>query len=192
MMILKIIRKHNYLTNHCTDMTKSEIQQQLSIRHQAFAEAILSLSEADFLFAKPNKWTAGEQLEHIYRAVKPVTLAFVLPKFVPRLLFGKVNRPSKNYEALVSKYQEKLAAGGKASGPYIPKAVLFIQRNKLKTKLLRSVEKLNKNLNKYSEAELDSYILPHPLLGKITLREMMYFTIYHVEHHHKAIQIGLK
>lgn len=24
---------------------------------------------------------------------------------------------------------------------------------------------------------------PHPLLGKLTLREMMFFTIYHVQHH---------
>lgn len=173
-------------------MTKTDIQHQLTKSYHAFTEAILSLSEADFLFAASDKWSAGQQLEHLYRAVRPITLAFVLPKFVPRLLFGKANRPSRNYNALVNKYHEKLAAGGKASRPYIPKAVLFIQRNKLKTKLLRTVAKLNRNLNKYSEAELDSYILPHPLLGKLTLREMLFFTIYHVEHHHKAVMLGLE
>jgi hypothetical protein len=25
--------------------------------------------------------------------------------------------------------------------------------------------------------------MPHPLLGKITAREMIYFTVYHSEHH---------
>lgn len=173
-------------------MTKTELLQQLSARHQAFANAIHALSEADFLFAAPDKWSAGQQLEHIYRAVRPVTLAFVLPKFVPRLLFGKANRPSKDYETLVNKYQAKLAAGGKASAPYIPKSVLFIQRKALKNKLLHSVAILSRALNKYSEAELDLYLLPHPLLGKLTLREMLYFTIYHVEHHHKAILQSLK
>lgn len=173
-------------------MIKTELQHQLSDRHQAFVEAVLALSEADFLFAAPNKWSAGQQLEHIYRAVRPVTLAFVLPKFVLRLLIGKANRPSRNYDTLVNKYHEKLAAGGKASAPYIPKSVLFTQRKALKSKLLRSVITLNRSLNRYSEAELDSYLLPHPLLGKLTLREMLYFTMYHVEHHHKAVMLGLE
>lgn len=173
-------------------MTKTALQHELTERHHAFAAAILALSEADFLFAAPDKWSAGQQLEHIYRAVRPVTLAFGLPKLVPRLLFGKANRPSRSYEALVNKYHEKLAAGGKASAPYIPKTVLFNQRNFLKVKLLRSVAKLTRNLNKYSEAELDTFILPHPLLGKLTLREMLYFTMYHVEHHQKAILQSLK
>ena len=40
---------------------------------------------------------------------------------------------------------------------------------------------------KLDEEDLDNYILPHPLIGKTTIREMLYFTIYHVQHHHKAI-----
>jgi hypothetical protein len=26
---------------------------------------------------------------------------------------------------------------------------------------------------------LDEYLLPHPLIGKLTIREILYFTIYH-------------
>jgi len=47
---------------------------------------------------------------------------------------------------------------------------------------------LCKQLLDYSEQDLDELILPHPLLGKLTLREMMYFTMYHVLHHHKSIE----
>jgi hypothetical protein len=39
---------------------------------------------------------------------------------------------------------------------------------------------------------LDLLILPHPLLGKLTLREMLYFTLYHVEHHEKQVLENLK
>ncbi len=173
-------------------MTKTDIKNQLTVSHHAFTEAILSLSEADFLFAKPEKWTAGQQLEHIYRSVAPVKLAFSLPKFILRLLFGKANRPSKDYETLVAKYQAKLAAGGKAPAPFVPRAVLFVQKENLRDKLVRTIQTLNHRVNQYSEAELDTYILPHPLLGKLTLREMLYFTIYHVEHHHKAVMQGLE
>jgi hypothetical protein len=32
---------------------------------------------------------------------------------------------------------------------------------------------------KWDEGELDQYQLPHPTLGKRTIREMFYFTIFH-------------
>ncbi len=35
----------------------------------------------------------------------------------------------------------------------------------------------------WSEAALDRYRLPHPLLGKLTVREMLFFTLYHNAHH---------
>ena len=38
------------------------------------------------------------------------------------------------------------------------------------------------------EKDLDFYVLPHPLIGKLTLREMLFFCIYHVQHHHKITQ----
>ena len=38
-------------------------------------------------------------------------------------------------------------------------------------------------IDSFSEKDLDNYILPHPLLGKLTIREMLFFTIYHVQHH---------
>lgn len=173
-------------------MDKTTIKQQLTERHQVFVDFIFTLSETDFLYAPPGKWNAGQQLEHIYKSVRPVKLAFLLPRFLLSLLFGKTNRPSKNYNDLVNKYKEKLAKGGKAPAPFIPSPVLFIQRETLNNKLTQVIHSLNYHLNKYSEAELDLYILPHPLLGKLTLREMLYFTMYHVEHHHQFIIKGLQ
>ncbi|MBK7609450.1 MAG: hypothetical protein IPI18_20745 [Saprospiraceae bacterium] len=35
----------------------------------------------------------------------------------------------------------------------------------------------------FSEAEIDRYLIPHPLVGKITMREMFYFTVFHAGHH---------
>ena len=44
----------------------------------------------------------------------------------------------------------------------------------------------------WKDTQLDQYIVPHPLLGKITLREMGYFTIYHVQHHDAIIRERLE
>ena len=38
--------------------------------------------------------------------------------------------------------------------------------------------------------QLDHYLLPHPLLGKITLREMLFFSAYHIQHHTKFWKIA--
>ena len=48
-------------------------------------------------------------------------------------------------------------------------------------------EKYTERLGNWSEKDLDKYKLPHPLLGKLTVREMLFFTIYHNEHHLKAM-----
>jgi hypothetical protein len=42
--------------------------------------------------------------------------------------------------------------------------------------------------SKWKDPQLDKYIAPHPLLGKITLRELGYFTIHHMYHHLESIQ----
>ena len=168
-------------------MNKEVIIQKLLSNHQEFAELVSSLDESGFNFSANNKWTAGQHLEHIYLAVSPLTKALILPVFILKLLFGKTNRLSKNYEGLVKKYSDKLQNGGVASGRFIPKKVSFEQKEILKRKLLKNVKILCKAVNNFTEAKLDDYILPHPLLGKLTIKEMLYFTIYHVEHHKKLV-----
>jgi len=35
----------------------------------------------------------------------------------------------------------------------------------------------------WGDDALDRYRLPHPLIGKLTLREMLVFTLFHFDHH---------
>lgn len=174
-------------------MKKQELIQQLKTNHLEFADYLSQLNESDFLYS-PNfqKWSAGQQLEHIVKSVSPLTQAFLLPNFMLSLLFGKANRNSKTYSELIEKYHSKLSLGGVASARFTPKKVELNQRKELLAKLTQLIEKLCKQLDGFSEEQLDKLILPHPLLGKITLREMFYFTIYHVQHHHRLIQENLK
>lgn len=164
-------------------MDKQEIIDRLKKNHQLFVDYVLALPDDKFLEHQPDKWSAGQQLDHIFRSVSPVTMAFGLPGYMLRLLFGKSNRISKSYDELVAKYKSKLSAGGKASGRFIPKPVNISDRLELAKALVLKVGKLSYTVEKYTEQELDNLILPHPLLGKLTLREMLYFTCYHVEHH---------
>ena len=40
---------------------------------------------------------------------------------------------------------------------------------------------------RWSEKALDRYQLPHPLLGNMTTRELLFFTVYHNAHHARRI-----
>jgi hypothetical protein len=168
-------------------MNKQQIAEKLIENHQRFADFVSSLNEQDFLFAPEDKWTAGQQLEHIIRGVSPVKMALTLPKIVASLLFGKAQRNSLSYDEIVAQYQSRLATGSKASKRFIPPEISFEKCETLKTQLLNVVHGLTAKVEKFSEKQLDEYVLPHPILGKLTIREMLYFTIYHVEHHHRAV-----
>ena len=162
---------------------KPQIISALTEKVDEFNNYISSLNKEQ-LEATPNgKWSAGQNLDHLIRAIKPLQLAYGLPKFALTILFGKTNRPSRTYDEVVTKYKTKLAAGGKASGPFIPPTISFEKKNELIKKYTEHKQKLISKIEKQSESDLDKYILPHPLLGKVTLREMLYFTIHHNEHH---------
>lgn len=167
---------------------KPQIIDALNEKVDAFNNYISPLNKQQFEASPNGKWSAGQNLDHLIRAIKPLQLAYNLPKFALAILFGKANRSSRTYDELVIKYKTKLAAGGKASGPFIPPAVSFEKKDTLIKKYAAQKNKLITKIEKQSETGLDKYILPHPLLGKITLREMLYFTIHHNEHHLELLQ----
>ena len=162
---------------------KPQIISALNEKVDAFNNYIVPLNKEQFESTPNGKWSAGQNLDHLIRAIKPLQLAYRLPKLALLILFGKTNRPSRTYDELVTKYKTKLAAGGKASGPFIPPVIGFENKDELIRKYAMHKQKLITKIEKQSEQDLDSYILPHPLLAKVTLREMLYFTIHHNEHH---------
>ena len=162
---------------------KPQIISALNEKIDAFNSYIEPLNKEQFEASPKGKWSAGQNLDHLIRAIKPLQLAYGLPKFALLILFGKTNRPSRAYDELVTKYKTKLAAGGKARGPFIPPFIRFEQKDELIKKYSLQKQKLTRKIEKQSEGDLDNYILPHPLLGKVTLREMLFFTIHHNEHH---------
>ena len=144
----------------------------------------------DVLFnaSKENKWTPAENISHLITATKMTALPFALPKFVPVLLYGKSSGLSRTYEEVVTAYENKLAGGAKATGVYVPKKTNY-DREKLCAQILKEGGKLVGLIeNKWTEEQLDTYRVNHPILGKLTMRELAYFTIYHNIHHMETIR----
>jgi uncharacterized damage-inducible protein DinB len=83
-----------------------------------------------------------------------------------------------------------LEQGGRAGKRYIPKPIpASYGKEKLLNHFAKSMDKMAAALkNKWKENQPDKYLVPHPLLGKITLRELCYFTIHHTCHHLESIR----
>ena len=167
-------------------MTRPEIQGLLLDQYHAFIHRLQDMHEVQAHMAAPGKSSPAQQAEHLVKSVRPVTMAFGLPRFVLPLLFGKANRPSRSYDELVLKYKSKLAAGGVAPSPFVPGMATHVRVTC--RRLDKTVRRLSRRMERFSESQLDALILPHPLLGKLTLREMLYFTAYHAQHHHDAVR----
>ncbi len=166
-------------------MHKDEIIQNLEIASHDFSHFCASIDQESFFRQPAEKWSVAQNVKHLITSARITRLAFTLPKFIVRIYAGKPNRTSRSYDELINKYKLKLQQGGKASGRFIPEK---ISSNGKKEKWLLDYDRVMKSLcnaiaKKWKDDQLDQYIAPHPLLGKITHRELCYFTIYHSMHH---------
>jgi hypothetical protein len=141
------------------------------------------ISAVSFFTPDGEAWSASENLDHLIRSQKPIAIALKLPRLTVRAMFGSADQPSRSYEAVCEVYRAKLAEGAVASGRYIPNSQAPDDSQAAKSDLLTRFSKVSADLvsavERWTETDLDEYLLPHPLIGKLTVREMLYFTIYH-------------
>ncbi|MEM9547881.1 MAG: DinB family protein [Bacteroidota bacterium] len=131
------------------------------------------------------KWTTGQHVMHLLQSAKPLNRALGMPMLVLRYKFGKANRGPRTYDVVQDKYKTKLAAAGNVLSPFsrnMPdtppdgKQTIIAQLDKAKEVLL-------KKINRISEKSMDKYLIPHPLLGRMLIREMIMWNAIHVDHH---------
>jgi DinB superfamily len=172
-------------------MDRSAINAALHQNHDAFIVRVLAVPVNERDVPRNGKWTPAQHIEHILRAVRPVAMALLVPKWFLRWRFGKPNRIPRDFDGLVQRYKEKLAAGGRASGRFVPPTIPASEVERIAASIRSTVSALSRRVDMWTEVDLDTVLLPHPLLGKLTVREMLYFTVYHVQHHHALVERDL-
>ncbi len=172
-------------------MNRNELTEKFRANHMAFVNYINSLSDEEFLFKPEGKWTAGQQLAHIVASVKPLAQILAAKPLIASK-FGKIDRATWSYDEVLANYLDKLAQGGKAPQQFDPEQISLDQKEALSKETLEHTENVIQNLNNYTDEELDSLVLPHPLLGKLTIREMLYMMTYHATHHQKGTAENLE
>lgn len=167
-------------------MNKIELLQKHERSIDKVIQLLKSAQPIDFTRSVDGRWNLHQQAEHLILSVRPFDLVFSMPKFALKALYKRDKNISYSYEELVKLYTDKIQQGGRASSEYVPADRIPEEL------LLQSFEESHKKyitgMNGFTEEELDRIILPHPLIGKISLREMLYFSSYHIEFHYMRMQ----
>ncbi len=168
--------------------TRSEITTALAARFDEAGTWFSQRSASSFCIAPPERWTEGQHLDHLILSAKPLNLALRLPRIALRMKFGTAKAPGESMEALATRYEATLAAGAKATSRFVPPAVALEDKPRLLGALRHEGERLVEVAKTWSEADLDNYVLPHPLLGDLTVRGMLFFTYHHMGHHLETLR----
>lgn len=172
---------------------KEALATELENTHSELAHYFASLS-AKVFFEKPlDKWSPSENLVHLIKSQKTLSSGLKLPKIFLKFKYGKPKHDSRLYPKVREAYLQKLANGAESPEQFAPdntppESDLDSQKEQVLTKWDEIHARLLKTFERWKEQDLDRYVLPHPIMGALTIREMMMFTIYHTVHHLTNVQ----
>jgi hypothetical protein len=155
-----------------------------------------SLDPTEFFAPIGDAWSPAENVRHLVQSNRPVTQGLRAPKLALVLRFGFSWSGSRTYDGVVGVYKAALSDGLTASGRYLPKPsdaeATVAARDELVAKNRAAIDGIVKGLDNWGEASLDRVCVRHPAMGKMTVREILFFTIYHNAHHAESVARKLK
>jgi DinB superfamily len=171
-------------------MTQAELVQALEARHQEVAAYFPNLPEATLLADTSPKWNPAQHLIHLTRANSRIAQGFQARDALPDNGSGH----SKPYELVRESY---LAALDQAPKALLEKngAAVQVETNSSHTQILEAYQQATSGLRQamqtWTETDLDAKAMPHPLLGLLSVREMLEFALYHDQHHLEGVRKSL-
>jgi hypothetical protein len=175
--------------------SKAEIIEQLEQVQRSVAESVAGMSAEQFNAGTDESWSAAGYLKHLILSVKPLAKALGLGGERLARLFGRPERTSKTYEEIVALYEARLADGIRAEDfdRVTPAFYRFPDGVEDKQAYLldtwnESNQRLFDALQQWGEADLDAYSILHPAIGPVTVREMLYFAVFHNRLHGRDIE----
>ncbi len=172
--------------------SKEEIKQALAESYAAIKACFKDLPEGALQFKSGDKWTPAENLSHLIASSYPLSSVLNKSKFVFRV-FGTSKSGSRSYSTLYETYKEAIKQPVPVAGtPFAPNEDDVNDITKMLSNWDTIIEKFQTRIDKWSESDLDKYRASHPLLGKLTIRELLFFTNFHNYIHLDTIQQGLK
>lgn len=165
---------------------RREIIEALESAHEAAVDYWAEFSTPEFFASMGDHWSPAEHVRHLTRSMAPLLPVLRVPRVALRFAFGAATRPSRTYDEVEALYTKALSAGGTA-GRFAPHPERAAQDTARRDAIMdahsETLRGLTQAMERWTEPQLDAHRLPHPLLGKLTVREMMLFTLLHNQHH---------
>ncbi len=143
-----------------------------------------------FLAPQGEHWSPAGHLRHLAKSQRAIARGLEQPRLA-LLVFGRSQQGSRTLDEVVAQYRAALDAGGQAGkfGPSdeVPELPPEEWRAAILERWRESGRELRRALLGWTDEQLDIYRLPHPLIGKLTLRELMLWNLYHNAHHARRI-----
>jgi hypothetical protein len=170
----------------------AEIVRELRALHARSRDFWNSFSVAELFRPLGDAWSPADNVRHLLKSNRPVLRALSTPKILLGVRFGAGLRPSRTYAEVRESYFARLAEGVTA-GRFAPKPLAGAeQTEEQRSTLLAALDQVSADLtgavSTWREWQLDRFRLPHPALGRLTVREMLFFTLYHNLHHVRNVE----
>jgi DinB superfamily len=167
--------------------TKPEILETMQTHTTQFTAYLESLPPEQFFAGTPEKWGAALQTQHLTQTLGMIAKALTVPDRMP----PAPSTPARRIEEIKAAYKEALGGGVTLSGNLLPnlepKTDTAYQLEVIGA-FKQTVAAFSSNLEQWSEEQLDTLGMKHPLMGLNPAREMMIFAIYHNTHHEAGIK----
>lgn len=171
---------------------KSEIMTALQIQQLEIPAFLSSIQTKKFFDGSSEKWSVGHHIQHVTSAINRVGQgllnAGVLPKREPATA-------SRDFATMRETYLETLRNTPFETLRQLGSRVTLEEREDLdayKTQLISSftsaIENFKTALENFDETNLEQLGMPHPVMGLLSSREMVFFTVFHNTHHQNGIQ----
>ncbi|MFB9995537.1 DinB family protein [Deinococcus oregonensis] len=165
--------------------SQAEVEAALAETRERVSSFFAGLSSQQFTQGNAETWSPAHHLHHLTISNQPVAYALSLPR--DRLPARDAAQPSRSYADIRAFYREVLTTGVKASGRFLPDPQGT--QAELITHYRGSIDLLDHDLTAYwNDVDLDAFTLAHPVLGPLSVREMLLFTLYHNAHHLAGVQ----
>ena len=164
-----------------------DISQALESQHEQLRRALEELPIEEFVAPQALKWSPADHARHLHKSARPLVQALTAPRIVLWWRFGTRGGASGTYADVREAYRARLAKGYGANR-FAPSAVdipndALAWRSEILDGWTATVRALSAAARRWRERALDRYQVPHPLLGKLSMREILFFTLYHNAHH---------
>jgi uncharacterized damage-inducible protein DinB len=167
-----------------------QITEHLRQTQDRLTEIITNMPDSKFFEGTDENWSAANYVKHLILSLKPFAKGLNLPHDKIAAMFDLPTAPSRTYDELIEAYRRALAGGVRAQlfPPVMPTGYRMPDGvTDEKSYLIETWQDANQRvftaLEGWTEAQLDEYQMPHPAIGTVTVRELLYFNMYHNQMH---------